>query len=259
MKLFSIGFGVTLAFLIVIAIFALHIAYFPAPKAPKAPEYPGSSTMPFSMGQMMPVQGQAAPYTMSVAPQPVTLPMPAQEIPGVGSTGSAVFPPEATMNVQQTFPDSNDYSSDYEQYQQKQEQYKKDSAAFMKDEMVPYIKNMIIRHLIILVSLEVLAIFFVRFISVTVGGAYAFGGLLGVIGGVFGSVFIVPYTLVSSFASAALGQDQSELFDATSFFAGIGWTAVVGVLILTVLTVLLVDGMLRFNMRSSSPLPPEAR
>lgn len=254
MKLFSFGFSITLAFLIIVAVVSLHMAYFPAPEGPKRPEFPESTT-PFSMSQTVPEETRALPFVQS---ESGAVSMPAQPISVRPSTSSAL-PVVSDLSIQQTFPDS--YQSDYEQYQKDLKKYEEDSKEFMKEEMIPYIKNMIIRHLLVLAVLEILAILFVRFISVSVGGAYAFGGLLGVVFGAFGGIFIIPYTIISSFVSSMATTDQSEIFDAAMFFSGIGWTAVGAVVVLTLAAILLVDGRLNFK-KSSAPnlnLPPEAR
>lgn len=257
MKLFSVCFGLTLSFLIIIAVFSLHIAYFPAPEGPERPKYPETpNTYPYSM----PVEDTSASSFLNRATEPMVVPpvapqsAPAQTFPIAGSASGAIVPSQTGTTIQQMYPDSS-----YDQYQKDLKQYEKDSKEFMKDEMIPYIKDMIIRHIAVLVVLEIVAIFFVRFVSVIIGTAYAVGGLLGIVLGGLSSIFVIPYTIITSFASSISSDNPTDLFDPTSFFAGIGWTAAIGVVILSVLTILLVDGMLKFNLRSSSPLPPEER
>lgn len=255
MKFFSLGFSVILAFLIFVAVMTLHMAYFPAPEGPKRPEFPDSQSTPFSMGQSFSGEARAVPFLPN-STEPVTLPLPAQPSVTFPSTSSAA--PAIGTNVQQMFPD--DYQSDYEKYQEEMDKYEEDSKEFMKEEMVPYIKNMIIRYLILLGVLGLISMIFVRFISVTVGGAYALGGLFGVLFGMIGGIFVIPYTVLSSMMASS--DDASEIIDMTNFLSGIGWTAVAVVVVLTIATILLVDGMLKFNRRPSATnvnLPPEAR
>jgi uncharacterized membrane protein len=255
MKLFSFGFCLTLAFLVMLAFTSLHFAYFPVPQAPTPPKYPDSSSLAPSS-----LQSTDTGNVMYTVPSsnPVKIPLPAN----IGKTATVTAMPSMNTGIQQTYPsfDDSDYQQKLVQYQKDQAAYKIESEKFMKEKTIPYIKNMIIRSVIALVVLELLAILFVRYISVTVGSAYAIGGFLGAFFGSFSGAFILPFIILASFSSALGGSSSTkDLFDMPSFLMGIGWTALIGVVVLTLVTVLLVDGMLRFNLRSSSPLPPEVR
>jgi hypothetical protein len=255
MKFFSFGFSITLAFLITVALTALHFAYFSPPEGPEAPEYPdyysysGQTSQAGSAATMMPF-AQGVQRTMVQA-------LPAQTMPlVVSATPSATNP---SLNVQQMYPMPDETELKRDAYEEEMEAYEKENEAFMKNEMIPYIKHTVIRHLITLVVLQIIAVLFIRFVSVTVGGAYAMGGLFGVFFASFGSIFLFPYLMISSYIAGATSSDQTELVDMTNFLSGIGWTAFGGVIILTIVAVLMVDGMLRFNTKSAPQLPPEAR
>jgi hypothetical protein len=253
MKFFSFGFTLTLSFLLMLAMVTLHLAYFPTPEGPEKPEYPTrDSVYPYT------VESQSTgTFSLFQAPQQRMMPaIPAQELTPVDASGSAN---EAILNTQLS-PDT--YQSDMEQYERDMEQYEKDQEEFIKDEMVPYIKNVIIRHLLVLIVLEILALLFVKYVSVTLGAAYAMGGFFGVFFATFGSVFIFPYMILSAFASNLSGGEKSDLIDIPSILSAIGWTSFAGVIVISIIVIFLFDGMLRFWPRSTTQQqlpPPEVR
>lgn len=235
-----------------LAMVTLHLAYFPTPEGPEMPEYPTrDSVYPYSVES----QGTGT-FSLFQAPQQrVMQALPAQELNPVSASGSAS---EGILNTQQ-FPDT--YQSERDQYDRDIEQYEKDQEAFIKDEMVPYIKNVIIRHILILIVLEILALLFVKYVSVTLGAAYAMGGFFGVFFATFGSVFIFPYMILSAFASNLSGGEKSDLIDIPSILSAIGWTSFAGVIVISIIVIFLFDGMLKFRPRSSTQQlpPPEVR
>ena len=135
---FKIGFIVSLSFLLVTAVYAGTLGYFPAPEGPKAPEYPD--------------YGSLSPYS-----QPLN-----------------VF---QTQPQQLNIPVQSEYERELEQYQKDMETYKTEQETFVDREIIPYVRNIIVAWIIVHTLFVLLGIVFIRLKSELVGSGFAFSSV----------------------------------------------------------------------------------
>jgi len=136
---FKIGFIVSLSFLLVTAVYAGTLGYYPAPEGPKAPEYPD--------------YGSLSPYS-----QPLN-----------------VF--NQTQPQQLNLPVQSEYERELEQYQKDLDAYKAEQETFVDREIIPYVRNIIVAWIIIHTLFVLLGILFIRLKSELVGSGFAFSSV----------------------------------------------------------------------------------
>ena len=236
MKWFNVGFCFVLAILLSVAMYCLNYGYFPAPQSPKAPKFP--DTTYFDQGVYAPLQNSVvdqARAMVNYAAKPSSSPAQMQ-----------IAAPIAPSQL-----DSDDYRKKMEQYRKDMAQYEKENKSFMKEKYLPYLKDTVNRSIMIIVLVEVLAVLLMKFVSVTVGGAYAFSGFLGFFGWVFGGLMAIPFYFFSIFSSSLDTEIKIK-----EYLLIVCFTALFGALLLTIIGVILVENRIRLNLRFMKYTPP---
>lgn len=241
MRWFNVGFCLVLAILVSIVMYCMNYGYYPAPQAPKLPKYPQAS---FTDQSYTPSQTGIVGSTINAFQQSQLAQKPVINPSTPPAQISTVIPSQNQI-------DYGDYQAKMNQYRKEMDQYEKANKNYMKDKYLPYLKNMINRSFVAIVIVEVVAILIMRFISVTVGGAYAFGGLLGFFGWVFGGLMTIPFY----FASLMSSQTDSPI-KVEEYLLSIGWSALFAVIVLTVIGVILVENRIRLNLKFLRYTPP---
>src|SRR3989344_482250 len=176
MRAFSIGYIITLSFLLVLTVSSITLGYFGPPKGPIPPEYPSTS---LNMG-----------YNQLSFP---TAPIFGQQ------NQFGAFPATPTSG--------NSYQDKLRKYEEDKKNYDEEKKVFMQEEMVPYIRNIFVAWIMIFVIFEVTGLMFAKFISTLVGAAYAFSGAWAVI---FGPLWGITFT-VSSLVASLTRQSENTL------------------------------------------------
>ena len=175
------------------------------------------SVFTFTIGYYPPPEGPKKPDYPTYSPPPSLL----QSLQGT------------TQSTYQ-YPDSG--------YQSELERYQEDQKTFIKDEIIPYARTVLVGWVSMIVVFEIVGVLLVKIGQSLVGGAYAFTGVWAIIFGPIGSLFWFVSSLVSSFAGRA-NQDYS--FD--PIMKTLALTFIFGSVLLTLLG-LVILGNLRFRV-----------
>lgn len=225
MRGFRIGYIVTLSFLILFTGASLTLAFFRAPEGPKRPEYPdypSNSTYPYSAGES--AQGILPRIQQAMPGQPM------QDLYYDDSTGSAMMP-IATPTPYDMYQDPAqiEYQQKMDQYNKDVKKYQEDQKNFMSEKIVPYVKNVLILWIVMLVLFELIGLGLVKLGSTLTGSAFAFTGVWAIIFGPIGMSIFLMNSLVSSYASRS-----EQPVSVESIFQTTGFVGLAGVVILTV-------------------------
>lgn len=190
------------------------------------------SAFTFTIGYYPPPEGPKAPEYPAYSPPPASF---LQSLQGTTTMQQSPYP----------YPDND--------YQTKLDRYKEDQKTFIKGEILPYTKNVLVGWVLTIVAFEIIGMLLVKMGQFLVGGAYAFTGVWAIIFGPIGSLFWFASSLIASFAGRA-NQDYS--FD--PIMKALALSLIFGSVFLTLLG-LVILGNLRLRLpRFSMQGPPNS-
>jgi len=164
---FRIGFIASLSFLLIIAVFAGTMGYFPPPEGPKAPEYPNYTDYQFLS-------------------QPLNL---------------------LNQNQIQQTPIDTSYESEYDkalrEYNEAREAYEEEQASFVEEKIVPYARNVFVSWIVLQTVFVLIGVFFIKINSELVGSGFAFSSVWTILFLPLGGIIWYANLLISSFAMQA--------------------------------------------------------
>ena len=149
------------------------------------------------------------------------------------------------------YPVVNKYSEDLKKYDEDMKVYKNTQKVFIKDKIVPYVRNIFVGWIAIVILFEALAIFFIKIGSDLVGSGYAFSGVWAIIFGPIGGLIWYASALISSFSKQA-----EQEFSSDPVLKAVTWASIIGVVVLTLLGNFLYGKMLPHLPRSKQTVPP---
>lgn len=279
-KAVKVGYVFTLSLLIVLAGVLLITHYYQPPTPPKAPEMPKPDFGDDSYNT--PIYDDIAPGNPVTSPVPVIEPITITPPPSFDN-GVELSPdsewgevtPLQSVSTMQTMPivgraqqtfmarpaqalwvGSSQSSDDWEKYDQEMRDYDDKLKAYAKDEFVPYVRTLGIIALVTLAVATIIGLVMAKGGLTTVGSAYAMTGIWGII-------FFFPTCFLLTISTAAtflpVDNDASVYYD--PIMSGIGWTAAIIAIILTIAGVFLLENTtvkLPSRPKNHSPQPPES-
>ncbi len=216
---FRIGFVVTLSFLLIFSVITFTLGYFPPPEGPKAPEYPTY---------------ESPSYPQLLNQQQKT---PIQSL----NSNTPTYPLQYNDPYQEKL---KKYNVDKKLYDQQQK-------TFVKNKIIPYIRNILVSWILIVVLFEILGLIFSKLGLDILGGAYAFSGVWSAIFGPFGGLI----WFVSSLVYALSGKSNQE-YSTDPILQAISLASFFGVVILTVFG-LIFSGRFNLSMPRFNPPAPQ--
>ena len=225
MKALSIGYVLTLSFLLVFAVATITAGYFPAPIGPKAPEYPDTSTLDYNISPLSALSTQSQPVQAQA--------FPSYENP------------------------QNSYQKSLSEYKAQKKQYEEDQKNFIEAKMIPYVRNVLVAWILVFVLFEVIAMVIAKLSSAVVGAGYAFSSVFAILFLPFwGSIFAIN-SLVST-----LSQQADRTFSIDPITRTVGIVSLLAVVVLTIAGMIFFGGFkmtfLKRATYSPPPLPPAA-
>ncbi len=125
---------------------------------------------------------------------------------------------------------TNEQNAVYAKYDSDVKKYEDESKGFMKDRFLPYIQNVFVGWVIVLMFFEIIAIICAKFISPVVGGAYAFTGVWAVFGGpIFGMILMSVF----GFSNVPTSEETASAIEA--MYKMVGIASLLGSAVLTVI------------------------
>jgi len=146
-------------------------------------------------------------------------------------SSSSITLPNSTSGSSQT---SSSYDNEITQYRLDTKKYREEQKTFTQNKVIPYARNMFVGWVIVLIIIGIIGIILAKALSELVSGAYIFTGVWAAIFGPLGGVLWFANSLISGFAGKA-----EASFSVEPIFQAVGFTSIVGVIILTFLGILL--------------------
>ncbi len=253
--MFKFGYTAVTSFILVLGVTLLMSGVIKAPippSAPTPPTYPTDTNMHVqsntqSSGLLKVAQAAVAVAAPVGEIQPSVIPSIDPVVAYPAPTAAvAVLAPYSNPNIQPTYdPRQVKYEQDVQKYQDDYKKHQDEQKNFSQKEIVPYLRNVAVAWVILVVVLELLGLVFAKMGMELAGGALSFSGVwVVVITPIWGLIYFV-----SSIASAfSAGAGQASTLSTDSI------TNTLGVVSLLAALILILAGIF-FEKRISISLP----
>lgn len=122
----------------------------------------------------------------------------------------------------------DDYNAQYKTYQEDTKTYQEKQKTFTQDKIVPYVRNIFVAWIGIVVVFEIIGLLFIQMNSSLVGGGFAFSGFWAVVFGPIGGMMWYASAIVSSFARTSENQFSSD-----PVLQAVCFASIIGVIVLS--------------------------